>query len=337
MELLQRFNLFTAIAIGVALAAATGLAHAQQKYPSKPLRWVTVGAGSQNDPLVRIIGPKLTESWGQPVVIENRTGAGGAFAAATVAKAAPDGYKLLMLSSQFAIGAAVHKNLPYDAIKDFSGVTQIGFSTNVLIVPPSLGLKSVKDFIAFAQAKPVFFSSSGAGSGTHMNGERFRLASGIKATHVAFKSSAEATLEVIAGRVHYCMCPLGPPLPFIKEGRVLALAVANAQRSPLLPDVPTMVEIIPGYERDGSFGLLAPAGTPRPILHQISKDVGRVLEMPDVKQKLQAMGFFPAPTSPEEFDRIVRADIATFTRVGKLVGLIAPSQPGPSQTAGSGR
>ena len=190
-------------------------------------------------------------------------------------------------------------------------------------MPPSLGVKSVKDLIAFAQARPgqILFSSAGAGSGTHMNGERFRLAAGIKATHVGFKSSPEAVIEVVTGRVHYCMPALGPALPFIKDGRLLALAVASPQRSPLLPDVPAMAEVFPGYQRDGSFGLLAPAGTPRPILNQISKEVARVLALPDVKERLQAMGFIPAPTTPEEFDRIVRADIETFTKVGKLVGL----------------
>ena len=325
MPLLQRVCWSTAVAIGVAVAALAGSAHAQPKnFPNKPVRFVTTGPGSQNDLVARLITAKLSESWGQPVVIENRTGAGGAVAASTVAKAAPDGYTLLMLSSQFAIGAAVHKNLPYDAVRDFAGVTQLGFSTNALIVAPSLGVKSVKEFIAFAQARPqVLFSSAGAGSGTHMNGERFRLAAGIKAEHVGFKSSPEAAIEVVTARIHYCVCPLGPALPFIKDGRALALAVAQPQRSPLLPDVPAMPEAIPGYQRDGSFMLLAPAGTPRPILNQISKEVARVLALPEVKERLQAMGFVPAPTTPEEFDRIVRADIATFAKVGKLVGLIA--------------
>jgi tripartite-type tricarboxylate transporter receptor subunit TctC len=284
-----------------------------------------VGPGSQNDLIARIIGPKLTESWAQPVVIENRTGAGGAFAASTVAKSAPDGYTLLMLSSQFSIGAALHKNLPYDALRDFAGVTQIGFSTLALIVAPALGVKSVKELIAFAQAKPgqILFSSAGAGSGIHMNCERFKLAAGIKAVHVGFKSSPEAVIEVVTARVHYSMPALGPTLPFIKDGRLLALAVATPQRSPLLPDVPAMAEVIPGYEVDGSFGVLAPAGTPRPILIQISREVGRVLELPEVRERLRAMAFVPAPTTPEAFDRIVRADIATFTRVAKLAGLIA--------------
>ncbi|HKA41272.1 MAG TPA: tripartite tricarboxylate transporter substrate binding protein [Burkholderiales bacterium] len=326
MTLGQRLRSSASIALAIAVATAAGPATAQQKsFPSKPVRWVTVGAGSQNDLIARLIAPKLAESWGQPVVIENRTGAGGAFAASTVAKAAPDGYTLLMLSAQFSIGAAIHKNLPYDAVKDFAGVTQIGFSTLALIVPPVLGVKSVKELIAYAQAKPsqILFSSAGAGSSVHMNCERFRLAAGIKAVHVGFKSSPEAVIEVVTGRVQFSMPALGPSMPFIKDGRLLALAVASPQRSPLLPDVPAMGEVIPGYQVDGSFGLLAPAGTPRPVLNQISKDVGRVLEMPDIKERLQAMGFAPVPTTPEEFDRILRADIATFSRVGKLVGLIA--------------
>ena len=167
-----------------------------------------------------------------------------------------------------------------------------------------------------------------------MNGERFKLAAGIKAVHVGFKSSPEATIEVVTGRVHYCVCPLGPPLPFIKDGRLLALAVVLPQRSPLLPDVPAMVEAIPGYQRDGSFVLLAPTGTPRPILNQISKDVARVFALPDINERLQDMGFVPAPTTPEETDQIVRTDIATFAKVGRLVGLIAPEETKAGTTKG---
>ena len=155
-----------------------------------------------------------------------------------------------------------------------------------------------------------------------MNGERFRHAAGIKAQHVGFKSSPEAVIEVVAGRVHYAMAGLAQALPFVKDGRLVALGVANPQRSPLLPDVPTMAEALPGYEKDGSFGLLAPAGTPRPILNQISKEVRRVLELPDVRERLQIIGFVPAPTTPEEFDKIVRADIENFTTIARQAGLI---------------
>lgn len=316
----------TVAAMVLAVGVAPGPVCSQQtNFPRKPVRLVTVGPGSQNDIIARLISPKLSESWGQPIVVENRTGAGGAMAAAIVAKAPADGYTLLMLSGQFSIGAAVHANLPYDPLKDFAGVTQIGFSTIALVVAPSLGVKSVKEFIAFARARPtpVLFSSSGAGSGTHMTGELFRLVAGIKAQHVAFKSSPEAVIEIVAGRIHYAMPALGPAMAFIKDGRLVALAVGSSQRSPLLPDVPAMTESLPTFERDGSFGLLAPAGTPRPILNQISKEVRRVLELPDIRERLQTMGFVPVPTTPEEFDRIVRKDIQTFTKVAKLAGMIA--------------
>jgi len=182
---------------------------------------------------------------------------------------------------------------------------------------------SVKDFIALAQARPgqIFFSSAGAGSGMHMNGERFRFSAGIKVMHVGFKGASEALIEVMAGRVHYAVPGLGPALPLIKDGKLVALAVIAPERSPLLPDVPAMVEALPGYERDGSFGLLAPARTPRPVLKQISNEVRRIMELPDIKERLHSMGFAPAPTTPEEHDRILRADIETFTRIVKLAGL----------------
>ena len=157
----------------------------------------------------------------------------------------------------------------------------------------------------------------------HMNAERFRVAAGVKATHVGFKSPPEALIEVIAGRVQWTLPGLGPALPLIKDGKVIALAVLTPQRSPLLPDVPTMAEIIPGYERDGSYSLMAPARTPRSVLNQISKEVGRILALPDIKERFQPMGFAPAPTTPEEQDKILRADIETFTRVAKLAGLRA--------------
>ena len=307
--------------VAAVLVTLPVFAHAQEKFPTKPVRIVTVGAGSQNGILARLISPKLSDGWGQPVIIDNRAGAGGALAAAIVAKATADGYTILMLSNQFAIGAALHANLPYDAVRDFAGVSQLGVATVALVVPPTLGVKSVKELIALA-SKPgqIVFSSSGAGSGTHMNGEMFRLAAGIKAVHVGFRSSSEASIEVAAGRVQYSVLPLGPVLPFIKDARVLALAVAN-QRSPLLPDVPAMVEVLPNYERAGSFGFLAPAATPRRILHQISKEIGRVLDLPDIKQRLQGMGFVPAPSTPEEFEKIVRADIETFIKMAKIAGL----------------
>ena len=312
--------------IPLLLAAQTAAldAAAQAKFPVRPVRIITVGAGSQNDIVARIIAPKLTEQWGQPVVIENRTGAGGAMAAAMVAKATPDGYTVLMLSNQFAVGAATHANLPYDPIKDFAGVSRIGTSSVAVAVPPALGVKSVAELIAHAKAapKPLLFSSSGAGSGTHMNCEMFRVAGNFRATHVAFRSSAEATIEVAAGRVQFSVLPLGPALPFIKEGRVLALAVAN-QRSPHIPDVPAMSEVLPNYERAGSYGVLAPAGTPRAVLQQLSLAFRTALDSPELKARFEAMSFVPGGSTPEAFDKMIRSDIDTFVRMAKLAGMRA--------------
>jgi tripartite-type tricarboxylate transporter receptor subunit TctC len=273
-------------------------------------------------------------------VIENRAGAGGAMAAATVAKAVPDGYTLLMLSSQFSIGAAIHKNLPYDAVRDFAGVTQIGFSTNVLIVAPSLGVRSVKELMALGQTKQLIFSSAGAGSGTHMNGERFRLAAGIKVTSVGFKGASDATIEVIAGRVHFALVGLAGALPFIQDGKLVAVAVGMPQRTSILPDVPTIAETLPGYARDGSHSLLAPAGTPLAVRQRLSKEVARIFELPDIKERFKNFDFVAGASTPEEHEKIIRADIATFSGVVRLAGL-RPDLAGDAkgvikETAGKG-
>lgn len=313
----------TAVIAVVAAAAVPGLAQTKQNFPVKPVRVVAGAYGSPSDILARTLGPKLSERWRQPVVVENRAGAAGMIGANIVAKAPADGYTLLLISAQFAILAVLQSNLPYDSLKDFAGVTQLGFSTSALVVNPALGVKTTQEFIAFAQARPgqIFFSSGGAGSSTHINAERFRYAAGIKAVHVGFKGTPDALIEVLAGRVHYCIVGLGAALPFIRDQRLAALAVSTPQRSPLLPDVPAMSEVLPGFGRDGSHSLLAPAGTPLPILVQISKDVARTFELPDVKERLQSMGFHLAPTTPEEQDQIVRAQIQTFSEVAKMIGL----------------
>ena len=315
-----------AMLVAAALAAMSGVAQAQQqqKFPTKPIRFVVpFSPGGGTDTLTRIIAQKMGESWGQPVVIENRTGAGGTIGNGIVAKATPDGHTLLTSSSAFAISAALSNNLPYDPLRDFAGVTQIGYSKTTLVVTPSIGIRSLKDFIEYARARPgkIFFSSAGAGSSTHLNGERFRLAAGIKVVHVGFKGSADAVLEVVAGRIHYAISGLITTLPHIQDGKLIALAVATPTRSAILPDVPTIAEVLPGYKRDGSHVMLAPAGTPPHILNQISNEVRRIFELPDVKERLKNYDYALAPTTPEELDKILRADIETFTEVATLVGL----------------
>ncbi len=306
----------------------TARAHAQSArddYPTKPVRLVTASAGSQTDAIARILGARLADIWKQAVVIENRSGAGGAIGASVVAKAAPDGYTLLLQSPQFAVGAALSEKLPYDPIKDFAGITFIGNSTLVLIASTAAGVQSVKEFIAFAraQAKPVLFSSAGAGSSMYMNGERFKLSAGIRATHVGFKGAAESVIEVAAGRMHYAVTALGVALPLIRDNKIIPLAVIAQQRSPSLPAVPVITEVMPNYGRDGAYAMLAPAGTTLALRRRISREVAQVLALPDVKERLQRMEFDVAHSGPDDFERQLRDDIDTFRRVARQAGLIA--------------
>jgi tripartite-type tricarboxylate transporter receptor subunit TctC len=243
-----------------------------------------------------------------------------------VAKAPPDGYMLLWTSAAFTISAALYSDLPYDPFKDFAGITRIGIGTGVLVVSPALGVKSVQDFIAYAQARPgkVLMGSSGAGSSTHMTGERFRLGAGIHSVHVGFKGVPEFLVEIMAGRIHFAIGGLATALPPIKEGKLLALAVTTPERSPLLPEVPALPEVMPGWTREGASALLAPAGTPRPIVMKISKEVGRILGLPDIRERMLTMGFVPDPCTPEEHERFLRAQIETFSGIVRLAGLRAP-------------
>ena len=248
------------------IAPALVPAQAPQSYPDRPIRFIVpFSAGGTSDFLARIIATRMSDNWGQSVVIENRTGAGGAIGTHLVAKANGDGYTLLLTSAAFVISAALHTNLTYQPLRDFVGVAQIGYSTQALVVPPALGVKSVKEFIAYAQARPgkILFSSSGAGSNTHMLGELFRFAAGLKVVHVGFKGASDAMIEVAAERVHYAVIGLAGAMGLIKDGKLLALAVTTPQRTPVLPDVPALAEALPGWEREGSHSMLAPASCPR--------------------------------------------------------------------------
>ena len=316
------------------VAGVVPLAYAQttstgsgQAWPTRPVRLIVgFSPGSATDISARLLAPKLAELWGQPVVIENRSGAGSSIASAMAAQATPDGYTLLVISASFAINAVLRSNTGYDPLRDFTSVTQIGYSTGALVISPSFGIKSVKELIAAANERPgkILYGSAGAGSGIHMSTERFRMSAGIKITHVAFKGQPEMLIENLAGRVHLGMPGLGTSLGMIRDGRLLALAVVTPKRSPLLPDVPAMVEILPSFRRDASHALMAPAKTPRYIVNKISKDARRVLDMPDVKKQMEAIDFIPAPTTPEEFDKILRAMLVTFDEVARAAGLKAP-------------
>jgi tripartite-type tricarboxylate transporter receptor subunit TctC len=321
----RKWVVATAVAAGW-LAAASVMAQTAETFPTRSVRFlVGFSPGSATDITARLIAPKLEQIWGHPVVIENRSGAGGTLAWAVAAQATPDGHTLAIISTAFAITAVLQgKGLPYDALKDFRAVTMIGTTTGVLSVAPSLGVKSAQELIALVKERPgkILYGSTGAGSGMHMGTERFNLVAGIRPTHVAFKGQPELIVEVVTGRVHFAIPSLGPAMPFIKDGRLTPLAVNTPQRSPHLPDVPAILEIFPTFERDAAHGLMAPAKTPTWVVQKVAKDVARVLAMPDVKERMQAMSFDPGPTTPEEFDREIRRQIEIFTVVAKVVGLL---------------
>ena len=305
-------------AAAVLLAASLGCAQAQQKYPTKPIRFVVgVSPGGTADIVGRLMGIKITDNWGQPVVIENRLPV--VVANSIVAKATPDGYTLLLASPALAIRAALFTNLPYDTLRDFAGVTEVGTSNTVVVVAPALGVKSVKELAAYANARPgkAFFATPATGGADHMNIERFRLAAGIQAKHVSFRGPAESLIEVAAGRAHFSATGLTAAMPFIKDGKLIALL----QRFPGLPGVPTAAEALPEWTRIGAQALLAPAGTPLAIRRQLSAEIARVLNLPDIRERLNAAAFQIMPCTPEEHERNLRADIEAFAKVIREIGL----------------
>lgn len=286
---------------------------------------VPFSAGSATDILARLIGPKLAESWGQQVVVDNRPSAGGTVAGGIVATAAPDGYTLLLTSSAFAGSAALYGDkLPYDSLKDFIGIMQIAGTPLVIVVAPALGTKTLKELIALAKQKPkqLNFASSGIGSGTHYGSELFNLTAGISAVHVPYKGVPEAINDTISSRTHYFVGPTLPMIPLIKAGRLIALGTTASQRLPLLPEVPTIAEAaLPGFAYDGWYGILAPAKTPHAILAQLNKEVTRILETPELRDKIAGMGGVVKTSTPQAFEKLIRDEIVTRRKVFGAAGV----------------
>ena len=304
-----------------ALMAATVLfasyaAAQSSEFPAKPIHLIVPGTG-QIDALARILGPKLTEHFRQPVVIEVQPGAAGILAAHRLSKAPPDGHWLLLVTTGFAIGAALHSSLPYDPRRDFSGVAQIAIPTTVLVASPMLEVESVQQLIAAAKAAPnkLIFGSPGPGSGPHLAGEKLRLAADMRIVHVGMKSG-QIMIEAMTGRIHYSFLPLGSVLPFVKDRKLIALAVLTPQRSPLLPDAPAITEVLPAFGRPlGSFGMLAPGSTARPTIHEIAGAVIRIMAMPEVDAWMRSEGMVPSPAAAEAYDRILHAQMDAFAQL----------------------
>ena len=314
------------------LACIAGLMHVSAAaegpaYPTKPIRVVVpFTAGSTTDIIARAITDKLSASLGQQVIVDNRGGAGGTIGAAAVAHAAPDGYTLLIHSSSHTVSPSTFAKLPYDTLNDFAGVTPIATLPNVLVVSPAKNLRSVKDLVDAAKARPgtLNFASAGQGSATHLNAEKFKVQAGINTTHIPFKGSPEAVNEVLAGRVEYYFSPIAPVLPQIREGRLLALAVGSPKRSSALPDIPTTAEAgVPNSEFNFWIGMMAPARTPRDIVAKLHAEVQKALASDDVKERFAKLGAEVWTLPPEQFDQYIREEVNVNSKLVKDAG-IAP-------------
>jgi len=301
-------------------------ASAVHAYPDKPVRVIVAFTpGGVTDIIARTLMPKLGEQWKQPVVVENRPGAGGSLAAQVVSRAPADGYTLLVHSSGYAINAALQPMLPYDR-KDLVDVAPLASQAQVLVVNPASGIKSVGELIAAAKAQPgqVTYGSAGIGSGAHFNAEKFRIAAGIDLLHIPYKGGAEAINDTVAGRLVFTFNTVTLALPYIRDGRLAVLGVSSTQRSGLLPDVPTIAESgLPGFEFTFWNGLWAPAGTPVAITDQIARDLAQIVHTPDVRERLTRLGAEPMAMTPKEFSRFVEAEIETDQRIVRASGIKA--------------
>jgi tripartite-type tricarboxylate transporter receptor subunit TctC len=284
---------------------------------------VPFSAGSATDFFARAIGQKMAESWTQQVVVDNRPSAGGVIASELLLNATPDGHTLMMVSIGHAVNASLYSKLPYDTVRDFAGVTLVADVPNVLVATPALGFKSVRDLIDAAKAKPgqLNYGSAGVGSGTHMNGEQFKLAANINVVHVPFKGTPEALTNTISGSVQYFFAPITAAVPLVKSGKVTGLGVTTRARSPVLPDLPTIADSgLPGFDFNLWTGLVGPAKMPKDIKEKIAREVARILSLADVKERLLVQGATPHAMPPAQFDAFIKGEVERLAKVVKASG-----------------
>ncbi|HVE48674.1 MAG TPA: tripartite tricarboxylate transporter substrate binding protein, partial [Casimicrobiaceae bacterium] len=311
----------TAHLVGAALCVIASIiatpAFSQATYPTKPIRLIVPSPpGDGSDLMARAIGDRLSQAWGQPVVVDNRQGAGGRVGTEAAVKSAPDGYTLIMGNAgSHGINAALYRDLPYDLERDFAPITQVMRAPNVLVINAALPAQNVRELIAMFKANPGKYSygSGGNGSSAHFSAELFKSMAGVDVAHIPYKGATPALTDVIGGQVALFMGNLPPAIGHIKAGRVRALAVTTAQRSALVPEIPTLAESgLPGFETVAWFGLFAPAGTPRDILLKIQAEVAKIVELPDIKERIGTLGGEPVGNTPEAFAAIVKSDIAKW-------------------------
>ena len=315
---IYRFSLAALVAVATPLATA-------QTFPVKPIRFVVPFApGGGTDLLARAIGQRLTDVLGQPVVVDNRAGAGGVIGADLVAKAAPDGYTIVLGSpGPLTINPNLRPSIPY-RLKDFAPITLATISPFVLVVNPALGVASVKELIALAKAKPgaLNFGSGGNGSVAHLSGEQFKALAGVQITHVPYKGSNPSIIDLIGGQLQLVIDNLPVLVLHVRSGRLKALALGTRKRSVLLPEVPTMIEAgVPGYQASTAFGVLAPAGTPRAIMARLNREIVTILRAPDLIERFAGLGLEAVGSTPEEYAEHLRAELAQYSKLIKSIGL----------------
>jgi tripartite-type tricarboxylate transporter receptor subunit TctC len=305
------------------LGAATASA---QTYPAKTIRIVVPFApGGPNDILARLIAPRLTDAWGQPVIVDNRPGGGTVIGTDLVAKAPPDGYTLLVVSTTTATNPSLVRKLPYDTLRDLQPVILLAASPNVLVVHPSLPAKSVSDLVKIAKARPgqVAFGSGGNGTSTHLAGEILRLNAGVDMVHVPYKGASPSTFALLSGEVSWMFGSILPLLPHLQSGRLRAIAVSSTRRVAALPEVPPVAETFPGFEASPWHGISAPAGTPREIVMKLNQEIARIMNVRETRERLAREGTEVLTNTSEQFEAFVKAEIEKFAKVIKAAGIQA--------------
>lgn len=318
----------TCVLLATSVAPLLAQTVSPDAYPTKPVR-ILVGftPGGGPDITARLLAQKLTENWKQPVIVENRPGAGSNIAAQALATAPADGYTLLSVSSAHAVSPAIYAKLPYDVAKDFAGISLTATGPALLIVSPQLGVKNVAELVALAKSKPgqLNYSSAGVGSGAHFAVELLKVQAGIDLAHIPFKGIPEALTETMAGRTQVFIAPFASAINLVKDGKAIAIAVTGAKRMAELPALPTVAESgvagLSNYEWVFWYGLLAPAKTPRHIVAKLNAEVSAILKQPEVRQRFAPLGIDPVTSTPEEFDKLIASEVASFTRLAKAANI----------------
>jgi tripartite-type tricarboxylate transporter receptor subunit TctC len=315
-----------ALAMGLTAMASSALAQAAANYPARPIKIVVPFApGGTTDMLARLVGQRLTQSWGQPVVIENKPGAGATLGADIVAKSAPDGYTLLMGAAHHTIAQNVYAKIPYHFDRDFAPITMVAMVPNMVVVNSEVPAKTIGEFIALAKTQPGKFNYGSAGAGTahHLIGEMFKLRAGVDLVHVPYKGSSPAVADLLSGQVQLMFDTVTSGLPQVKAGKLRALAVTTAKRSSAMPDVPSLSETaLPGFDVGTWFGLLAPAATPPAIVQKLNAEIVKIIQQPDVRKQMLEAGSEPMGNSSQQMAAQIKAELEAFEAVVKQIKLV---------------